>query len=908
MREKLLGLTAEPLPVGVRRGVMEHNHEPRIAFLFTGQGAQYAGMGRALYETQPTFRRAMDRCADCLDRVLDRPLHTLLDPQAGSLLDQTGYTQPVMFALEYALAALWRSWGVEPAAVMGHSVGEFAAACIAGVYELEDGLRLIAERARLMQSLPAGGLMAAVFASPEQVAELLKASAAEVCVAALNGPQSVVISGADAAVRQLLAAFESQGVKSKPLVTSHAFHSHLLDPILAPLGDFAGSLPSQPPQIKLISNLTGQVADERTYADPGYWVRHARSPVQFAAGMQTLADCGCDVFLEIGPSPTLIGMGQRCLTGESLRWLPSLRPGRDDWQTLLESLAELYVTGVPIDWIGFDRDYQRRRRELPTYPFQRKRYWAKSAEQSLQVSVSAVRGGARCILCWAAGWRPRSRIRYSSRSWPPIARRSWRTTKSKASWSCRERRTWRWPWQLRSRCTARRGTCAKPRWWNRCCWTNRPKTVQTILTPEGDNAAAFRIVSLDGDGSDDEPSFTTHAVGRLEAPAAAAPPVIDIPAQQARFTGPPFDDAWRTEALRKSGLEPGPSFCWAKLHWCHEQDALAELRGPRDSDHAAGYHVHPGLLDSAFQLLGAALPGAGTGIDAYVPMTVQRLRLHDRLGQPAWFLASSTSLQRDFAIGNVVVADAEGRVLMEVEGLRLRRVPRDWLARLVAEPVQDWTYELAWQKQPAEIDAAGGASVEPGRWLIFDSQDGLGAALAQRLEMKAQACQVVSAADAESRRAEVQAYLSDSLLAGTRHRLLDGAGRERAGRRQGAGLRRRAQLRLGWRPGCSAGRLRGARGTAAASLAGDTRRPGRRRNRAAVGAGPIAPVGSGPRDRLRTSGTRLHADRSRCGAAGGGSGSVGRGNLVRGSRGPGCVPRRRAVRHAVAVGPSRGGR
>ncbi len=268
---------------------------------------------------------------------MDRPLYELLDPQAGVLVDQTGYTQPVMFAVEYALATLWRSWGVEPAAVMGHSVGEFAAACIAGVYELEDGLRLIAERARLMQSLPPGGLMAAVFASPEHVQRTLTDAGAGVSIAAFNGPQSVVVSGAEEAVRQLLAAFEAEGIKSKLLVTSHAFHSHLLDPILEPLGRFAGSLPSQPPQIKLVSNLTGRWADERTYADPGYWVRHARSPVQFAAGMQTLAEGGCDVYLEIGPSPTLIGMGQRCLTGETLRagcppCVPAATTGRRCWK------------------------------------------------------------------------------------------------------------------------------------------------------------------------------------------------------------------------------------------------------------------------------------------------------------------------------------------------------------------------------------------------------------------------------------------------------------------------------------------------------------------------------------------------------------------------------------------------
>jgi acyl transferase domain-containing protein len=807
-RDRFRGLEADPLPAGVRRGVTDHHYQPRVAFLFTGQGAQYAGMGRALYETQPTFRRTIDRCAECLDRLLDRPLLSLLDPNAGSLLDQTGYTQPVMFALEYALATLWRSWGVEPAAVMGHSVGEFAAACIAGVYELEDGLRLIAERARLMQSLPPGGLMAAVFATPGQVARRLndtsgdvnaasefsriqlrdqsefsriqlrdqsefsriqlREEAGEVSIAAFNGPQSVVISGREMAVRRILAAFEAEGIKSKPLVTSHAFHSQLLDPILEPLGRFASNLTSQAPRIPLISNLTGQPADERTYADPRYWVTHARSPVQFAMSMQTLAESGCDVFLEIGPAPTLIGMGQRCVSGETLRWLTSLRPGRDDWQTMLESLAELYVAGVPIDWRGFDRDYPRRLADLPSYPFQRKRFWAKSAEQGWQVSAAtrSRRGTAlhpllghrlaaavsdRVFETDVAANRPSILADHKIQGVVIMPGAAYLEIALAASAA-----VYGQPWEVCETAVVEPLLLSK-----------QPKTIQTILTPQGDKAATFRIVSFDDESGDDqtanpEPVFKTHAVGRLEAPAGAATAVVDVEAQQARFTDPPMDDAWREEAQRKSGLEYGPSFCWVQLHWLSGQDAWAQLREVRDSDHGAGYHVHPGLLDCAFQLLGATLPGAGTGIDTYVPMTVGRLRLYEANQPPAFFQASLTSLERDYAIGDITMLDAEGRVLMEVQDLRLRRVPRDWLARLVAEPQQDWTYELAWQDQPMTSEAANEADHEPGRWLVFDSQGGLGLALAERLKLKSHSCRIVSATDQETRRAAVREYLADA--------------------------------------------------------------------------------------------------------------------------------------------------
>lgn len=758
-RDKLRGLAADPLPAGVRRGVAEHHQAPRVAFLFTGQGAQYAGMGRALYQTQPTFRRALDRCAACLDGILDRPLLSLLDPQAGTLLDQTGYTQPVMFALEYALASLWRSWGVEPAAVLGHSVGEFAAACIAGVYELEDALRLIAARARLMQSLPPGGLMAAVFASPDHVICALQGGDAEVSIAAFNGPQNVVISGPEAAVRQQLAAFEAEGLKAKPLVTSHAFHSRLLEPILEPLGKFARSLPAQTPRLPLVANLTGQWADDQTYAAPDYWVRHARSPVQFARGMETLAESGCDIFLEIGPQPTLIGMGQRCLPSESLRWLPSLRAGRDDWQTLLETLGELYVRGTPIDWLGFDRDYARRRRELPTYPFQRKRYWAKAAETSPRGLPSVAGRGGR-VLHPLVGRRLAAAVAEQVFESQLAANRPAILADHKIQGVVVM------PGAAYLEMALAASALVHGQAWDVCEATlvepllldKQPKTVQTILTPQADGTASFRIVSLKPDETDEEASFTTHALGRLEKPVADTG-VLDIEAQRARFTDPPFDDDWRTEALRKSGLEPGPSFCWVPLHWLDGQDAWGEVRPQRDSDHADGYQVHPGLLDCAFQLLGAALPGAGTGIDAYVPMTVERLRICGRLDQAAWMLASLTSLQRDYALGDVVLTAEDGRVLMRVEGLRLQRVPRDWLRRLVAERPQEWAYELAWQEQAVEIDTSDGAATAPGRWLIFDGRDGYGATLAQRLEMKEQTCQIVSPGDAESRRTAVREFL-----------------------------------------------------------------------------------------------------------------------------------------------------
>src|SRR5690554_4641170 len=374
---------------GVLSGHRTDPTAPEIAFLFTGHGAQCVGMGRALYETQPTFRAALEECDALLREHLPQPLLPLLYPPPGTagdpadspLLTGMTYAQPALFAVEYALAALWRSWGVEPTLVLGHSVGEYAAACVAGALSLEDAIRLVAARGRLFDSLPGTGAMAAIFAGEPEVAALLEPYAAEVCVAAVNGPTEVVVSGVRDAVEQVIRDAERRGLEYRRLAVAQAAHSHLLDPILDEFEAVAATMKCRAPQIGIVSSTTGRLVDAADLARPAYWRRHLREPVRFADAMHTLHGEGHRIFVEIGPHPVLCGMGGRCLPDADAVWLPSLRCDTDDWQQMLESLGGLYVNGGRVDWAAFERDYAgsadartRRKVVLPTYPWQHRTY------------------------------------------------------------------------------------------------------------------------------------------------------------------------------------------------------------------------------------------------------------------------------------------------------------------------------------------------------------------------------------------------------------------------------------------------------------------------------------------------------------------------------------------------------
>jgi malonyl CoA-acyl carrier protein transacylase len=676
-------------------GVTVTPQRHKIAFLFTGQGSQYIDMGRQLYETQPTFRQTLERCDEILRPYLEKPLLSVISDQ---VINETAYTQPALFALEYALAKLWQSWGIEPDVVMGHSVGEYVAACIAGVFSLEDGLKLIAARGHLMQTLCDKGDMLVLSVDETKAAEIIQPYAQDVSIAAINGPENVVISGKHEAIESIRAALSTEkDLKTKLLPVSHAFHSPMMEPMLAEFERVATEITYATPQIPLCSNITGQLATEEI-ATPAYWCRHVRKPVRFAASMETLYQQGYEIFVEIGPKPSLLSMARQCLPEGT--WLVSLRQGQEDWQPLLQSLGELYVRGVPVDWSGFEKDYPRRKVALPNYPFQRQAYWIETADlRAVQKPKSKKKGhlllGQKLYSAPLKG----QEIIFESQLQPShpafLAHyRVFKTTLFPAAayleMALAAGRAILKSDHLILENVVIQQTLILPE--------DEVKTVQLILTPEDSSkinfgllAYSFKIFSLKND------DWTCHASGKVMEgqPEASS---VDLAALQARCTEEIAVTDYYQQAREKRGIDFGPSFQAIQKLWRHDGEAIGQIQLPKSLVlEATDFYLHPVLLDATFQVLGAIFPDDGK---TYILVSIERLHVYRKPDFRLWSVAMRRPVKdSQFFMADLRLFAEDGQLIASIEALKLQKVNRQSLFALTQESLPDWLYEIEWQPQ-----------------------------------------------------------------------------------------------------------------------------------------------------------------------------------------------------------------
>ncbi|MFI1918194.1 alpha/beta fold hydrolase [Nocardia sp. NPDC020380] len=715
LRDRLGEFADGGSPAGLHRGRAERAR-PKVGFLFTGQGAQYAGMGRELYRTDPGFRADLDRCAQILDGLLDRPLLPVLFGGDADLIDRTRYTQPAMFVLQYALARMWMRWGVRPSAMVGHSVGELAAACVAGVFGLEDGLRLVAERARLMEELPEGGAMAVVFAGEPQVLDAIAAYPGELAIAAINGPANVVVSGAAEQVDAVLAALAERGVKSRRLTVSHAFHSPLLDPMLDQLHRFAADIEFGSPRIPLVSNLTGDFLGSATL-DAGYIRDHARSPVRFADGLARLVEHGCSVFVEIGPAPHLSSIAKNNLPHGAHHWLVSLRRGKGEWTTLLDSAGELFTLGGVLDWAGVDQGHRRRRVELPTYPFEHERHWFNESRRSApEVPSPTAPPPDSPTLLGSRISSPLDLVQYQAE--PSVT-----THPSLADCVSGSTTVVNAGFHLETVIEAARKI-----------WTSGQTGVratgivmqQALILPENGRLTTQLVVHRDGDShrfgyysqGTDGAQWPLHAQGTL-VPATgtrgtlAADQVADIETRcRTEITGSNFyRELWQRR------IHLGPSAQWLATIHRTDGEALARIRPAEAVELAQGYELHPGIVDSALQLLTACLPLSESGSLGETVVMAMEIEEFDFFGHDGGEMYCHAKMRSgasgsDLITADIVLATMDGRQVARMTGVHLKATTQAaLLAAIRSVPQRAARGPAAWMQGSAAGSSRLGAEI-----------------------------------------------------------------------------------------------------------------------------------------------------------------------------------------------------